>query len=286
MKPDTEQAPSAAPSQGARLNLIERAHLKEPGDSSHAMYRYEPNAEFDGFLQRFWIPVWSVPPGEEAPQRVLQYPVCLLVITGEYARFYGVVSGLSTTRLTGNGWAVGLMLAPAAGFLLARGSVAAYTDRYVDVTKILGRDGARLVERVRGAMAPDPHSTDGHHSAMAACAAALRPLTPVDREGELVNRLVAYVDENNEVLRVAQLRDAFDLTERTLQRLVRRRLGLTPKWLIQRRRLQEAVERLRHQPTTTGTVAALLGYADQAHFIRDFSRIMSTTPGEFAARQA
>ncbi len=283
MKPDTEPAATAAP---VRLDLIERAHLKEPGDGSHVMYRYEPDAEFDGLLQRFWIPVWSVPPGEEAPQRVLQYPVSLLVITGEYARFYGVVSGLSTTRLSGNGWAVGLMLAPAAGFLLARGSVAAYTDQFVDVTEVLGRDGVSLVERVRAAMAPDPHCADGHHGAMAAYADALRPLLPVDREGELVNRLVAHVEENSEVLRVAQLCDAFDLTERALQRLVHRRLGLTPKWLIQRRRLQEAAERLRQQPAATGAVAALLGYADQAHFIRDFSRVTSMTPGQFAARHA
>lgn len=286
MKPDRGPAACAAPSRTARLDLIERAHLRDAGDNSHVMYRYETDVEFDGLLQRFWIPVWAVPPGQEAPQRVLQYPVCLLAITGEYARFYGVVSGLSTTRLTGDGWAVGVMLAPAAGFLLTGRSVAAYTDRFVDLTEVLGCDGVILVERVRAAMAPDPHSTDGHHSAMAAYADALRPRLPVDREGELVNRLVAYVEENSEVLRVAQLCDAFDLGERALQRLVHRRLGLTPKWLIQRRRLQEAAERLRHQPSTTGTLAALLGYADQAHFIRDFSRVTSMTPGQFAARQA
>ena len=30
-------------------------------------------------------------------------------------------------------------------------------------------------------------------------------------------------------------------------------------------------------------LAALLGYADQAHFTRDFSRVTGTTPGRFAA---
>lgn len=264
--------------------MIERAHLRDARDSSHTMYRYEPEPELDGLVQRFWIPVWEVPPGEEAPQQVLQYPVCLLVITGEYARFCGVVSGLSTTRLTGSGWAVGLMLAPAAGFLLARESVAAYTDRFVDITNVLGRNGIDLVERVRGSMTADPHSVDRHLAAMSAYADTLRPLLPVDREGDLVNRLVAYVEGNSDVLRVAQLCEAFDVNERTLQRLVHRRLGLTPKWLIQRRRLQEAAERLRQQPATTGDVAALLGYADQAHFIRDFSRVTSVTPGQFAAR--
>jgi len=103
----------------APLDRIERAHLKDPADASHRMYRYGVAPEFDGLLQRFWIPVWSVPPGREAPQRVLQYPVALVVVSPDYARFYGVVPGLSTTTLTGTGWAVGVMCAPAAGALVA-----------------------------------------------------------------------------------------------------------------------------------------------------------------------
>jgi len=37
--------------------------------------------------------------------------------------------------------------------------------------------------------------------------------------------------------------------------------------------LQEAAERLRQRATTLGETAAVLGYADQPHFIRDFSRV-------------
>jgi AraC-like DNA-binding protein len=82
---------------------------------------------------------------------------------------------------------------------------------------------------------------------------------------------------------VSQVCDEFGLSDRALQRLVHRRLGLTPKWLIQRRRLQEAAEHLRTRSTTFAEVAAELGYADQPHFIRDFSKATSMTPGEFAA---
>lgn len=278
MKPDIDPATAPTP-----LDRIERAHLKDPRDASHVIYRYASSAEFDGLLQRFWIPVWSVPPGEEAPQKVLQYPVCLLVVSEQYARFYGVTSGLSTTTLTGNGWAVGLMCAPAAGYLIAGVSVAAYTDRFVDVSDVLGDRGERLVDRIRTAMDGDPGSADAHRAAMAAYGDALRCLLPVDPEGDLVNRLVTFVEGNSHVTRVSELCDEFNLSERALQRLVHRRLGLTPKWLIQRRRLHEAVERLRHHPTTLGDVAAVLGYADQPHFVRDFSRVTSMTPGEFAA---
>ncbi len=278
MKPDSSRRDPS------RMDAIERAHLKQPGDTSHVMYRYDALPEFDGLLQRFWIPVWSVPAGREAPQRVLQYPVSLLVVAADYARFYGVVSGLSTTTLTGDGWAVGVMCAPAAGALVAGGPMSAYTDRYVDLADVLGTTGERLTARVRAAMAPDPHSHDAHGEAMASFADALRPLLPVDDDGHLVNRIVAYVENDREVVRVAQICDRFGLSERSLQRLLHRRLGLTPKWLIQRRRLQEAAERLRTGPAGLGDVAALLGYADQAHFTRDFARVTAMTPGKFAAR--
>ncbi|NEK56439.1 helix-turn-helix transcriptional regulator [Geodermatophilus sabuli] len=267
-----------------RMDKVERAHLKDPADASHVMYRYEAGPEFAGLLERFWIPVWSVPPGREAPQRVLQYPVSLLVVAPDYARFYGVVSGLSTTTLTGEGWAVGLMCAPAGGSLIARAPLAAYTDRFVDVADVLGDAGARLTDRVRAAMSGDPRSAGAHRAAMAAYEDALRPLLPVDPEGRLVNRLVAFVEGDSGVTRVAQVCAEFDLSERALQRLVQRRLGLTPKWLIQRRRLQEAAERLRDRSTTLAEVAAVLGYADQPHFTRDFAQVTGMTPGEFAAR--
>ncbi|MDP5184208.1 helix-turn-helix domain-containing protein [Blastococcus sp. BMG 814] len=276
MKPDSSRS----------MDHIERAHLVEPGDASHVIHRYPAAPEFEGLLQRFWIPVWSVPPGQEAPQRVLQYPVALLVVSSGYARFYGVVSGLSETTLTGEGWAVGVMCAPAAGALVAGGPMSGYTDRFVDVADVLGAAGERLTARVRAAMVPDPRSPDAHGAAMAAFGDALRGYLPVDDEGRLVNEVVAFVEGDREVVRVAQVCDRFGLSERALQRLVHRRLGLTPKWLVQRRRLQEAAERLRGQPASMGEVAAVLGYADQAHFTRDFARVTGTTPGRFAARHA
>jgi AraC-like DNA-binding protein len=276
MKPDSS---ADAGGRGA----IARAHLKDPRDASHVMSTYEAPEEFTGLLQRFWIPVWSVPPGAEAPQRVLQYPVCLLVVASGYARFYGVVPGLSTTTLTGDGWAVGVMCAPAAGFLVAGGPASAYTDRFVDLADVLGGPGERLVDEVRTAMTPEPASAAAHRAAMAAFGDALRPFLPVDPEGYLVNEVVAFVESDSSVLRVAQVCERFGLSERSLQRLVNRRLGLSPKWLIQRRRLQEAAERLRTRATPLGETAALLGYADQAHFHRDFSRVTGMTPGQFSA---
>ncbi|MEE4025934.1 helix-turn-helix domain-containing protein [Gordonia sp. PKS22-38] len=271
---------------GDRLDDVERAHLVDPADTSFAIGRWAPTPDLTDLIRRFWVPVWSVPAGAEAPQRVLQYPVCLVVVTADYARFYGVVTGLSETILTGRGWAIGTMLAPAAGGLITGGPVADWTDRFGTLPEVAGTAGAVLTEHIRAVMSADPLDESNQRAATDLVETWMRGYLPVDDDGRLVNGIVEFVESDPSVTSVTQICDRFHVTERTLQRLTHRRLGLTPKWLIQRRRLQEAAGRLRSADTTLALIAAELGYADEAHLVRDFRTVTGMTPGQFAARFA
>ena len=84
---------------------------------------------------------------------------------------------------------------------------------------------------------------------------------------------------------MADVADAFGMTERSLQRLVLDRVGLSPKWLIQRRRLHDADAELKHGGRTLAELAAELGYADQAHFTNDFRAVVGFTPGHYQTDQ-
>lgn len=264
-------------------DAIDRAHLRDPHDRTHTIARYPVSADLAELGRRFWIPTWDVAEGKEAPQRVLQYPVCLIVIALDYARFYGVVPGLSETTLRGRGWAVGLMLQPAAGWLITRRSVSELRGTYVDLAEVPGF-GIRLTDAVRTAMASDPTSADSHSAARELVENRLRSYGPADEEGRVVNDLVDTVETDSQILRVDDLCNRFGLSERTLQRLTRRRLGLSPKWLIRRRRLHEAVGRLQRAEVDLAMLASDLGYTDQAHLTRDFRATTGSTPGQFAAR--
>jgi AraC-like DNA-binding protein len=261
-----------------RIDPTERAHLLDASGYTPPIHRFAPSPELADVVRRYWMPVWSLPDGRASVQRVLQYPVCLIVVSTEYALLVGPSTGLSTQELTGSGWALGTMLQPAAGVALVGGPVEQLTDRAIPLP-----DEA-LTGRVREAIGDDPHDLDRQQAAVAAVEASLAALLPVDAEGRLVNAIVEYVEGDQQVQRVGQVCEKFAITERTLQRLTARRIGLSPKWLIQRRRLHEAAERLAgDERPDLARVAADLGYADQAHFGRDWRAVTGVTPGEFAA---
>lgn len=138
------------------------------------------------------------------------------------------------------------------------------------------------VPRVRAAMSEAPSSSAVHARCMEIVSAALKPwLDPPDTEDRLINFITDHVEQSATLTRVDKLAAHAGLDERALQRLTRKRLGLSPKWLIQRRRLQEAGVRLAVGGCSVGDLATELGYADQAHFTRDFARIVGMTPGEY-----
>lgn len=263
---------------------IARAHLRDAGGFSPPITRFGTRPELAGLVSRFWVPVWSLPVGQNSVQRVLQYPVCQLVVAPEYAQMVGPRRGMSTKELTGEGWAFGAMLKPAAGALLLGDPLHTLVDRDLDLADVPGLDGAALAHSVRQAIGSNPADPAAQAGAAEQVQNALLPLLPLDGEGELINRIVDHIENQPDLCRVSDLARSFAMTERSLQRLCLRRVGLSPKWLIQRRRLHAAAGRLAdpHRPTLT-ELAGALGYADQAHFVRDFRAITGLTPGEYAA---
>ena len=255
------------------------------------LLRFEVDDGAAALVRHVWVPLWSLPPGEQVVQETLQYPGGNVVVMADEAGFYGVDAGLGTRTLAGTGWGVGVLLRPAAAVLLLAGEPAGAVrpgPGRMDVGPAiraertdLGEDFATVCAQIRELMPTDPQ-------------AAGRALTdwvrtrcgPVDPEGELANA-AADLAERGAVDTVAELADRVGVGERQLQRICRRRIGLSPKWLLQRRRLQEAAARLGEaDPPALADLAAGLGYTDQAHFTRDFTTVLGRPPGRFRREHA
>ena len=101
-------------------------------------------------------------------------------------------------------------------------------------------------------------------------------------------RLAQVVEETMrrpDIVRVAQVAELADLGARQLQRLFGDYVGASPKWVIDRRRMQSAA---RGAAGAAGggldwsAVATELGFADQAHLTRAFAATVGRPPGAFA----
>ncbi len=75
--------------------------------------------------------------------------------------------------------------------------------------------------------------------------------------------MLAEVERDRALRRVRQLGERFEIHPRELQRWFRDSVRTSPKWVIQRYRLHEALLALeRGEPRTVAELAHQLGYAD------------------------
>lgn len=242
-----------------------RGHLN-PGDLEVRFDRFTLGPDLDDVVRHVWVVHWDVPPGQTRPQRVLTYPAANAVLGPVGATLHGPERVLQVRDLSGRSWVVGVLLRPAATRLLTT----------TDPVRLVGRR-----ERLVGAPTREVAAAVAGGTDLAAPLRAwLGPLAArVDDAGRLANAACRIAEEHPGVQRVADLARALGTTTRTLSRVVRQQTGLTPKWLIECRRLQVAATTLHAEPATDlATLAAGLGYADQAHFTRRYRQVVGETP--------
>jgi PAS domain S-box-containing protein len=83
--------------------------------------------------------------------------------------------------------------------------------------------------------------------------------------------------------RMGELAAIASMSEVQLQRQARRTLGLSPRSLLQRLRLEHAVHLIAMTDASLGDIAAACGFYDQASFNRQFRAVLGRTPGSYRA---
>lgn len=248
--------------------MVESMGHLNPGERDVHFERF--SIGLDELVRHVWIVRWSIPAGEVRRQRVLTYPSCNAVFTPGAAMLTGPDPKLFVQELAGAGWVVGVLFRPAAGPLLTNTAM----ERLVESQEPLP-DSPH--DRLADAMAAGPSSR---------VATVLRDwLAPtarrVDAVGRFVNDACRLVEEDETILRVSEAARRLHTTTRTLGRHVKHHTGVSPKWLIECRRLQSAAVTLHRAPDTgIAQLAARLGFADQAHFSRRYHDVLGESPDQ------
>jgi AraC-like DNA-binding protein len=110
-----------------------------------------------------------------------------------------------------------------------------------------------------------------------------------------VSRTIAHLGHHSTV-RVSDVAEALGVGERRLERVFNRVVGVPPKVFHRMRRCCEAARLIRHAcgdahhttgrrnvaPCRWSAIGSDAGYADQAHFIREFRALTGVTPVAYA----
>jgi AraC-like DNA-binding protein len=236
--------------------------------------RYAPSPDLAELVERHWIVEWDL----DAPftQEVVTHPCVNLVFEPDVAMVHGVVTGRDARTLVGRGKAVGVKFRPG-GF-----------HPFLPVPAWRLTDSALAVDEAFGV---NPHAEVlAAREDRAQIAVVERFLRSLPREADPcvaeVVELFRLILRDASLVRVDQLAARAGRSPRALQRLFREYVGVTPKWVLQRLRLHEAAERMADGAGDWASLALDLGYFDQAHFIKDFRRVVGRSPGEYAALAA
>lgn len=234
-------------------------------------HRYWPSDDLAPFVEHYWIIDWDLP--EPVTRQVLSHPAVHLAIEPGRSRVHGVITKTFTRVIEGKGRVVGTKFRPGGFRPFLRDDVSTLTDRQLTLDEVFGvRD---LEQRVL--------ALDDHCEAIAVVETFLRGREPQPDDAiARVAAIVAQTAEDRTITRVEQLVERFGIGKRQLQRLFGAYVGVSPKWVIQRYRLHEAADRAASGGAIDwADLAHDLGYADQAHFIRDFKRLVGRTPAEY-----
>jgi AraC-like DNA-binding protein len=239
--------------------------------------RRAPPPSLREHIAHFWMVRWTL----DAPLDVETLPHPTVHVTVENGR--GLVGGVNrgkfSRRLAGHGRVFGVKWRPAMFQPLLQaaigGGMAKLTDRTTTIGSIFGSAGRKWANDIEN------ESDESRLMALAEAFFAAR-FPAIDPLAIEVRDLVERLERDRELLRVEDLAALSGRDVRQLQRLFRRYVGVTPKWVIGRYRLHEAAALLDGKRVKIGDVAQALGYFDQAHFVRDFKAVVGRAPSDEA----
>ncbi len=247
---------------------------RELGGAWTTFQRHEfllPSADLARYVERYWEVAWTY--DEPYRQLIVPYPNVHLTFQDGGATVHGVSTRHQVKVLVGSSRVFGVAFRPGVFRPWLQAPVSTIADRSL---------GARTVLR---AALPDPLRLPSPLGVRAVEALLRAHLPDVDAQAEETARIVEKIVATPAITTVEALAAELAMSVRQVQRLFAQHVGVGPKWVIRRYRLHEVTERL-----ATGSridwaaLAADLGYADQPHFVRDFTKMFGESPTRYAER--
>jgi AraC-like DNA-binding protein len=236
---------------------------------------HRPGRVLDGLIEKFWFASKHasgtalfeiLPDGNFDVVFILDDAGCHLLFVGPYTR-RTVVRLLPDTEYFGVSFRAGRMPC------LADIHPADLIDTMIDLPELAGISSDQLGEGLRRS-----REIEAKQAYMEMIFKEIRLESRI--RPDLCSRCTDIVASRQGRIKVHDLASRAGVSVRTLERTFLRDLGIPPKMFTRLVRFHSAVEQLKNgdYPSLTH-LAYQCGYADQAHFIKDFQELAGRPPG-------
>lgn len=235
--------------------------------------RFEPSDDLREQVEHHWLILHDL--GDRPPytQQNLSHPSQHIVVDPKgQTGLFGAASGVFTHTLEGSGRVFGTKFRPGMFRPYFGRAVSALTDTCLPVETTFERSSDELAAEF--SMLNDPLQMAERMEELVRRKAVLPDARALQARG-----IVEAIAATPAMTSAQAVADRFGVSTRTLQRLFDDYVGLSPKWVIDRYRMLEAVETLNAGAEAGLTeLAHRLGYFDQAAFNHAFEKLTGKSP--------
>jgi len=243
----------------------------QKSQKNYTLKRLKPTRDLSGLVEVFWLVSWDLRDKPPHQQQNIPDPCVNLVFDAFDSRIIGAVTKRYSVRLAGQGQIFGIKFHPGGFYALTQESVAKLTDTSGSTKGYFGRQSSDWVRST--------NSVSDIKSKVQLAEEFIRSRMPKSCENvEMLIEMLEIISKDTTIMRVSELADRFTLSERSLQRMFKHQIGVSPKWVIRKCRIQEVLSRLEQGHRQWQHLIDDLDYFDQSHFSRDFKSLVGVTP--------
>ena len=240
--------------------------------------RQVPAADLRSWIDYFCIVRWQAE--EPHTQAVIPQPVVHVAAENGRLMVHRVGGSHFTRTLLGDGHVLGMALRPGAFRSFIGRPVNTVSRSVIAMGDLTGVDDRPIADALLRPGAADAELVGVAESWVRGLDLDRDPMI------DTVAGLVARAESDRTIVRAEQLAAVASMSLRSLQRLFGEYVGIGPKWVIQRFRLLDAAAVANSgtrfaREVDWAALAVDLGFSDQAHLTREFSRIVGTPPASY-----
>lgn len=238
---------------------------------NYDLRRYLPEGDLTELVEQYWYVDWTLESGKEHLQQNLPDPNFHLVFESGSAKLIGPVSRVFSYQMAKTGRVLGIKFKAGALAEVLPLALEEFVNKelvaqtfFTESVEILAQElnceltDQVIFDKMQNFLIPFVHKPSKQQLA-------------VIKQLELIKTTPCITS-------VQQLSEQTHVSVRSLQRNFIKYLGLSPKWLIRKYRLHQALSELESKEVEICDLVVRLGYTDQSHLIRDFNDFLGITP--------